>query len=70
MSTKGMHLHTSTATYKPKQTNKQQQKKLEITQMAENVSSTCTTDRIKNYELIAVQQWESVGVSWSESKIP
>jgi hypothetical protein len=42
MSTKGMHLHTSMVTYKvKKQTNKQQQKKLEITLMAENVSSTC-----------------------------
>jgi hypothetical protein len=37
--------------------------------MAENVSSTCTTDRIKNYELKAVQQWQSVGVSWPENKI-
>jgi hypothetical protein len=52
-----------------KQTNKLQWKKLEITPMAENVSSTCKTDRIKNYELIAVQQWQRVGVSWPERKI-
>jgi len=65
-----MHLHTSTVTYRlKKQTNKQQQKKLEITLMAKNVSSTCTTDRIKNYELRAVKQWQSVSVSWPESKI-